>query len=234
MARKASNSMSSRLTRFETIAGWLYLPFYLIILNLLLQLANEKLSLGMSALTINIAYFAINLAATLLIFHGFLRQSYFGGSFWNFVQALILGFALYYAGTWAVQALEHLLAGQVTIYNNVTVNELIFENRYVMLAVSVVFAPVIEETLVRGVVFGTIRPASRVLAYIVSALLFTLMHNWQYFGLYPALSILLSCLPYIPASVALAWVYEKGGTIWAPITLHALINAMSFGLLTLS
>ena len=38
MARKASNSMSSRLTRFETIAGWLYLPFYLIILNLLLQL----------------------------------------------------------------------------------------------------------------------------------------------------------------------------------------------------
>ena len=55
MARKASNSMSSRLTRFETIAGWLYLPFYLIILNLLLQLANEKLSLGMSALTINIA-----------------------------------------------------------------------------------------------------------------------------------------------------------------------------------
>ena len=96
-----------------------------------------------------------------------------------------------------------------------------------------VFAPVIEETLVRGVVFGTIRPASRVLAYIVSALLFTLMHNWQYFGLHPFLSILLSCLPYIPASVALAWVYEKAGTIWAPITLHALINAMSFGLLNL-
>ena len=234
MARKASHSISYRLTKFETIAGWLYLPFYLLILNLLLQLANEKFSLGMTALTMNIVYFAVNLLAVLLIFHGFLRQSFFGGSFWNFVQALILGFALYYAGTWAVQALEHLLAGQVTIYNNETVNDLIFENRYVMLAVSVVFAPVIEETLVRGVVFGTIRPASRVLAYIVSALLFTLMHNWQYFGLYPALSILLSCLPYIPASVALAWVYEKGGTIWAPITLHALINAMSFGLLTLS
>ena len=170
----------------------------------------------------------------LLVFRNFLLQRFFGSGFWNFVQALILGFALYYAGTWAVQALEHLLAGQVTIYNNETVNDLIFENRYVMLAVSVIFAPVIEETLVRGVVFGTIRPASRVLAYIVSALLFTLMHNWQYFGLYPALSILLSCLPYIPASVALAWVYEKGGTIWAPITLHALINAMSFGLLTLS
>ena len=207
MARKASNSMSSRLTRFETIAGWLYLPFYLIILNLLLQLANEKLSLGMSALTINIAYFAINLAATLLIFHGFLRQSYFGGSLWNFVQAVVLGFALYYA---------------------------CLDNEYIMMAVTIILAPVIEETLVRGLVFGSIRPTSRVMAYIVSVVLFTLMHNWQYFLLYPAGKVLLSCIPYLPASVALAWTYEKAGTIWAPITLHALINALSFGLLQLN
>ena len=199
-----------------------------------IQYAAALLHLSLSALTINIVYFSINLLFVLLVFRNFLLQRFFGSGFWNFVQALILGFVLYYAGTWAIQALEQLLAGQFTIYNNETLNDLIFENRYVMLAVSVVFAPVIEETLVRGVVFGTIRPASRVLAYIVSALLFTLMHNWQYFGLHPFLSILLSCLPYIPASVALAWVYEKAGTIWAPITLHALINAMSFGLLTLS
>ena len=61
MARKASHSISYRLTKFETIAGWLYLPFYLLILNLLLQLANEKFSLGMTALTMNIVYFAVNL-----------------------------------------------------------------------------------------------------------------------------------------------------------------------------
>ena len=211
MARKASNSMSSRLTRFETIAGWLYLPFYLIILNLLLQLANEKLSLGMSALTINIAYFAINLAATLLIFHGFLRQSYFGGSFWNFVQAVVLGFALYYAGTWVLQFALTKLAPGFTIYNNETVGSLISDNEYIMMAVTIILAPVIEETLVS-----------------------TLMHNWQYFLLYPAGKVLLSCIPYLPASVALAWTYEKAGTIWAPITLHALINALSFGLLQLN
>ena len=148
--------------------------------------------------------------------------------------AMVVREAVRRAGTWVIQLLESKLAGDFVIYNNETVTELISTNRYVMLAASVIFAPIVEETLVRGVVFGTIRPASRVLAYIVSALLFTLMHNWQYFGLHPFVSILLSCLPYLPASVALAWVYEKGGTIWAPITLHALINAMSFGLLTLS
>ena len=87
MARKAPHAISYRLTKFETIAGWLYLPFYLIILNVLLQLANEKLSLGMTSLTINIVYFSVNLAAVLLIFRGFLRQPFFAGRFWNFVQS---------------------------------------------------------------------------------------------------------------------------------------------------
>ena len=103
-----------------------------------------------------------------------------------------------------------------------------------MLFVTIILAPIIEECLIRGLVFGSLHRTSRWLAYFVSCFLFVFMHNWQYFALYPAGSVLLSCIPYIPAAAALGWVYEKAGTIWAPITLHALINAMSFGLLTLS
>ena len=199
MARSPHYSLGRTLTRAEAIAGWCYLPFYLVLLSLGIQYIAALLGLQLSVMTINIIYFSVNVLFVLLVFRRFLLQRFFGSGFWNFVQTIILGFVL-----------------------------------YVMLLVSVVLAPVVEETLVRGVVFGSIYPASRVLAYIVSILLFTLMHNWQYFGLHPFVSILLSCLPYIPASVALAWTYEKGGTIWAPITLHAIINAMSFGLLTLS
>ena len=234
MARRASHTVCCRLTRSETIAGWLYLPFYLVILNLLLQLANDKFSLGMTAITINIVYFAVNLLAVFLIFHGFLRQSFFGGHFWNFVQALVLGFAMYYAGTWVLQFALSKLAPGFTIYNNETVGALITDNQYVMMAVTILVAPIIEETLVRGLVFGSIQPTSRVMAYIVSVVLFTLMHNWQYFLVYPAKQVLLSCIPYLPASVALAWTYEKAGTIWASISLHAIVNALSFGLLQLN
>ena len=234
MARKAPHAIAYRLTKFETIAGWLYLPFYLIILNVLLQLANEKLSLGMTSLTINIVYFSVNLAAVLLIFRGFLRQPFFAGRFWNFVQSLVLGFALYYAGTWALQFALTKLAPGFTIYNNETISTLISDNQYVMMAVTILVAPIIEETLVRGLVFGSIQPTSRVMAYIVSVVLFTLMHNWQYFALYPAGKVLLSCIPYLPASIALAWTYEKAGTIWASISLHAIVNALSFGLLQLN
>lgn len=107
-------------------------------------------------------------------------------------------------------------------------------DRRAMSFVTIILAPIIEETLVRGLVFGSLHRTSRWLAYIVSCFLFVFMHNWQYFALYPAGSVLLSCVPYIPAAIALGWVYEKSSTIWAPITLHALINAMSVGVLTLS
>lgn len=150
------------------------------------------------------------------------------------MQALVLGFAMYYAGTWVLQFALSRLAPGFTIYNNETVGSLISDNQYVMLAVTVFLAPIIEETLVRGLVFGSIQPTSRVMAYLVSVVLFTLMHNWQYFMLYPAGKVLLSCIPYLPASVALAWTYEKAGTIWASISLHAIVNALSFGLLQLN
>ena len=37
-----------------------------------------------------------------------------------------------------------------------------------------------EEVLVRGLVFGTLNSKSRVVAYLVSCLLFALLHVWQF------------------------------------------------------
>ena len=37
--------------------------------------------------------------------------------------------------------------------------------------------------------------------------------------------------PFFPAGIALAWAYEKADTIFAPVLMHCLINAVSFGLL---
>ena len=232
MAKKPS--LGYGLSRAATIAGWCYLPFYLFLLSYLIQYVAALLGLHPSMLTVNLIYFAVNLAVVLIIFHDFLRQRFFGPGFWNFVQAIILGFVLYYACTTAMQWLLGKLSAGYTIYNNETVGELVLSNRYAMLFVTIILAPIIEECLIRGLVFGSLHRTSRWLAYFVSCFLFVFMHNWQYFALYPAGSVLLSCIPYIPAAAALGWVYEKAGAIWAPITLHALINAMSFGLLTLS
>ena len=234
MARRTSaRYFNARLTRAELIAGWCYLPFYLVVLSVLLQQLFAWLKLPLDAITLNIAYFAVNLAAVLVIFRNFLRQPFFGANFWEFLQACILGFVFYQAGTFAVQFAVTKLGGTIDVYNNETVTNLVLQNRYVMLAVSVVFAPIIEETLIRGLVFGSIRTASRPLAYVTAIFVFTMMHNWQYFGLHPLGAVLLSCLAYAPASAALCWTYEKAGTIWASITVHAIINAITFGIVVL-
>ena len=234
MARGTSaRYFHARLTKAEIIAGWCYLPFYLVLLSVLLQYLFAWLKLPLEPITLNIVYFAVNLAAVLVIFRQFLRQPFFGASFWDFVQACILGFVFYQVGTWAVQLAVTKLGGTIDLYNNDAVTDLVLQNRYVMLAVSVVLAPIIEETLIRGLVFGSIRMASRPLAYITAIFVFTMMHNWQYFGLHPLGAVLLSCLAYVPASAALCWTYEKSGTIWASITVHAIINAISFGIVVI-
>lgn len=235
MAKKRSKEpLGRRLTVGEAVAGWLYLPLYLVGLSILLQKLFLVLHLPLNGISINVTYFTVNLVFVLLAFHNFLRQSYFGGDFWNFVQALILGFVLYYAGNFLITLAIEKLHGSLTVYNNDTVLSLADQSYYVMLAATVLAAPIVEETLLRGVVFGSLHSTSRVLAYGMSCLIFVLMHNWQYFAYYPAQEVLLSCLPYIPAAIALCWTYEKGRTIWASITLHALINAISFGVLTVS
>ena len=41
------------------------------------------------------------------------------------------------------------------------------------------------------------------------------------------LSLAILALEYIPAGIALAWAYEKADTIFAPVLMHSLINALS-------
>ena len=92
------------------------------------------------------------------------------------------------------------------------------------LVIAVLFAPVVEESMFRGALFGAIRTKSRIAAYIVTALLFAVYHLWPYFIAEFAWKDLLYLLQYIPIGVILAWSYERSGTIWTSILVHALIN----------
>jgi CAAX protease family protein len=81
----------------------------------------------------------------------------------------------------------------------------------------VVFAPVAEELFFRGIVFNAwLREAGRAWAYVGSAALFALIH----------LS-LVSLLPIFLLGLALAWAYERTGSLLTPIVMHATVNGIS-------
>jgi membrane protease YdiL (CAAX protease family) len=81
----------------------------------------------------------------------------------------------------------------------------------------VVLAPIAEELFFRGVVFNAFRrERGRRWAYIGSAALFAVIH----------LS-LVALVPIFLLGLALAWVYERTGSLLAPIVMHAVVNGIS-------
>ena len=233
MANAKSRSLGPGLSTAETVAGLCYLPFYVILLSLGLQWLSGLLDLRLTELQINVAYFVINCIMIWVIFHQFLIRSFRAIRFWELVQALILGFCLYYAGNFLFGWIVRLLDLTITSFNDQTVLGLISQNKWIMGICAVVLAPIVEETLVRGLLFGVIRRKSRILAYAVTILLFAAMHVWQYLVLYDFREVLLAALQYIPAGIALGWTYEKANTVWAPIFLHMTINAISMGIISI-
>ena len=87
-----------------------------------------------------------------------------------------------------------------------------------------------EEPVFRGAVFGGLRRRSRILAYLVSMLLFSLYHVWAYALIDPV--YLLFLLQYLPVSYLLCRCYERCNSIWGSVFLHMFINAVSLRVLT--
>lgn len=119
------------------------------------------------------------------------------------------------------------LIGELPVPNNDAVTGLAKVDYKRMIAVAVLMAPLVEECLFRGVVFGTIRSRSRFWAYAVSIALFSLYHVWQYVVMYGDPKLLLSALAYVPVSAALTFCYEQTRSIWPPVFFHMCINALS-------
>lgn len=82
---------------------------------------------------------------------------------------------------------------------------------------AVIVAPLCEEFVFRGYVYGTLKRFScRFFAAIISALFFAVIH-----------SSLWSLIPLFIVGFCLAIIYEISGSLWAPILTHALFNGIT-------
>lgn len=83
-----------------------------------------------------------------------------------------------------------------------------------MIFAAVVVAPVCEEIVFRGFLYGVAKRFCGTLpAALGSALVFTAAH-----------ASLLTLLPLALFGLVLAWLYERTGSIWAPVAAHACFN----------
>lgn len=220
-------------TKPQRIAGYIYLPLHIFIIPLLLSLLSYCIPDKVNELTANILYYALGLLFCLILMRKYLRRAFdilLDNIGKNFIL-LLSGYFMYFMLSYIVSLLMLLFLGDgVSNPNNEALIEMSGKNSGVTIALAVFIAPIVEEVLFRGIVFGSIRGKSRGAAYILSISVFALYHVWQYALAFSDTGILLYALQYIPAGYALAWSYEKTNCIWISIFLHMVINIFAVSL----
>ena len=112
-------------------------------------------------------------------------------------------------------------------FNNQVIETQMSADLTLMVATTVVLAPIAEECFFRGLLFRGIYDRSPVWAWVLSVGLFALVHVAGFIGSYSLLEMLVSLVIYIPSGVVLCVTYRRSGNIISPIIAHAVINLMA-------
>lgn len=221
------------MSKRERIGGLIYIPLHCVAVPFLVVLLDEaSTSISWNEAVLNMVSYAVGFLFCLLFMWKFLKKS-FDNIFEKkvrFLRRVLGGFGLIYLLSAVTTTVITLVVGEVDLGlnpNDMNIDALISQNFNVMAVMSVVFAPIVEECLFRGALFGTIRKKNRFLAYFVTIAFFAFYHLFAYFITEYRWQLWIYLLQYVPASFALCRVYEKSETIWCPIALHALNNMLA-------
>jgi len=227
------DSFALPMRKSEAVFGWIYLFVHSVLLIFALPYIayfyDRLTGTAMTEPQLNVVYYAISLTLVLLFMFRYLRWSFYDlcDHIGTALLTILLFYFLYNFLTNLVMLLLDALLAGTTNPNDAAINGDVALAPNAMLAVAVLMAPLVEECLFRGAVFGTLRKKSRFLAYAVSTLLFAVYHLWQYFVMDPDPTLFLYLLQYLPAGILLARCYERSGSIWTSVFLHMIINFVS-------
>ena len=213
----------------ERILGFIYLAVETLILSSGLWMVNLFLGNPLTEVQLNFLYFFLNFLFTTLILHRFLIDcgkialsaplrcicTAFTGLFLTWLSNMFLGILI------------TVLSPEFYNVNDDSIAGLLRENHTLMAIGIILLAPVAEELLFRGLIFGSLYNRSSILAYAVCSLTFAGLHVVGYIGQYQPVHLLLCLVQYLPPALILCWVYARSQTIWSPILLHIIINLIA-------
>lgn len=220
-------SMSKSEVNFGSgfyILSYLLLPYLISFLGMFLSIPQW---------CCKVILFFLNFIISLFIFRRFLLKNGKAalGSLGKFLRFTVLGLVFYYTSSLAVNYLILLMRPDFINLNDAGIVSLMEKGGIWIAVSSVVFAPLAEELLFRGLLFHTVYEKHPVFAWFLSAGAFSAAHIMGYIGSYDMFSLLLAFLQYLPAGFCLAYAYKSSGTIFAPILMHTIINLISITIL---
>lgn len=223
--------MTNPLTRREIYLGSFYAIFQFFLLPQLALIAAQLT--GLPVWILQVAVFAVNFLSTLLIYHRFLLKSCrtaLDAPLKTLGYAL-LGLLLYYVCTYLISTLILLLRPDYRNLNDASISNMVQQSKFWLIIGTVLFVPVAEEMIFRGLLFRAIYDRNPFAAWALSASLFSAVHIAGYLGSYDGIQLLLAFLQYLPAGILLAFIYKKTDTIVTPILTHTCINLIGMCLM---
>lgn len=230
MAKRGS---PAGMTRLEKILGGVLLAVYLVVLPLtadpLFDLIGKLLGTAIPGGLRDAVYYYILFALTLAAFWGYLGRTTraFFDHAWSVLGAVGLGLVAFYGLNelcWRVLQLFDISRANL---NDQAILSRMGDAPHSTILIVVFLAPVVEEALFRGYVFGNLREVSRTAAYLVSCLFFAFIHVFQFVVVNHDLTYLLLMLQYLAPGLVMAWTYERAGSLWGSILLHGVVNALA-------
>ena len=231
MAKKTA--ATTHMNQTERIAGAIFFVVYLLVMPLLLErlfsLAETLLGLRIEPGFRNALYYYVLFAVTLIIFHRFLAltSSRFFDSPGRSLTALFFSLLVFYGANELMYRVLSLFFANRPNLNDTTIIAQVSAAPRTTALIIIFLAPFVEEVLFRGLVFGCLKEASRIAAYIVSAALFSLLHVWTFALWQWDVTYLILALQYLVPGLVFAWAFDRSGTLWTSILLHAIVNALA-------
>ena len=172
-------------------------------------------------LTIEIIFNIVMLTLSILVFYDQLKDNFkaFKENIKAYMRFIMPRLGMAYVFLFVFSMISVLITKNAVSLNQESVESLPL---YYMLPAVIIYAPIVEETLFRGVFRRFIK--NDVVFIIVSALLFGVLHT---IGESSILNILVMALPYCSLGVYLAYVYTKTNNIFTNITSPAIFNTIS-------
>lgn len=225
------------LTKREAIMGFIYFPIHAFLIPLIITFVaainpasaehKELITLGM---------YVLGTAYCFVFLFQFLKNSFLDvfdvGT--KFAKTVIFGMVTEYVLNFAVTLLLIVITGGITQLSNPN-NQAAqaMATSGAIKVVTVLLAPVLEETLFRAVIFGTLKKYNKFGAYVITIALFAFYHLWSSFVFEYDWLLWIYLLQYVPAGLVLCRAYDKTDNIWCPILIHALLNLISISVMGL-
>ena len=219
---------TSRPSRAELLLALLWLPVHLFLLPRL----AVRLFPALDDSWLNIVVYGTGTAYMLLTQFRFLRRDFdplCDRLFYVLLEVLV-SFGAMMLFNMALNSLLVAFLAQAENPNNAAVVDMALTSSGPIAALAIFLAPLVEEPIFRGAVFGGLRHRSRPAAYLLSIALFSGYHVWGYAFRDPTAWIY--ALQYVPVSFLLCRIYERTDSLWGSILLHMFVNFVSLNALT--